>query len=114
MPFLAQGGGHGWAPSLHKVQRAVLVDLSRVNTVTHDNSTQIITVGGGALAGDVVKSLSDAGRETSKPEPLTPKTGYNRTKVRISGSILSVRWNGWRNAWRWPRTASRVAWSYYR
>ena len=74
MPFLAQGGGHGWAPSLHKVQGAVVMDLSHMNTVTYENSTQIITVGGGALAGDVVKSLSHAGRETSKPEPITIET----------------------------------------
>ncbi|KAI1275691.1 FAD-binding domain-containing protein [Xylaria sp. FL0933] len=61
IPFLATGGRHGYGTTLKKLQNGLAIDLSRLNSVTVDKNSSIVTIGGGAKIRDVLKSVSEAG-----------------------------------------------------
>ncbi|KAI3328353.1 hypothetical protein F4824DRAFT_493233 [Ustulina deusta] len=61
MPLLAQGGGHGYSPTLETIQHAVQVNLDRfANIDIHPNGT--VSVGGSVRFEDLITSLYEAGR----------------------------------------------------
>lgn len=65
LPWLAKSGGHGYSPTLHSIQNAVLINLENFNYVrVEDNGTAV--VGTGALFGDLIDIVGAAGRELSK------------------------------------------------
>ncbi|KEY71946.1 hypothetical protein S7711_07095, partial [Stachybotrys chartarum IBT 7711] len=61
-PFLAQSGGHGYAPSLHVIQNATLINMINFGYINvNDDGTA--TVGSGSRFRDVVAAVGGAGRE---------------------------------------------------
>lgn len=68
LPWLAKSGGHGYSPTLHSIQDAVLINLENFNYVrVEDDGTA--TVGTGALFQDLLDIVGAAGRELSKSFP---------------------------------------------
>ncbi len=68
MPLLAQGGGHGYSPTLETIQHAVQVNLDRfANIDIHPNGT--VSVGGSVRFEDLITSLYEAGRVLSELDP---------------------------------------------
>ncbi|MCJ1269497.1 hypothetical protein MMC22_009389 [Lobaria immixta] len=62
LPWLAKSGGHGYSPTLHSIQNAVLINLENFKHVTvKDDGTAV--VGTGALFGDLIDTVAAAGRE---------------------------------------------------
>ncbi|KAL8945215.1 MAG: hypothetical protein Q9211_000256 [Gyalolechia sp. 1 TL-2023] len=64
--FLAQGGRHGYAPELQKIQNGILINMEQINHVVVDNATGIATVGGGTVYEQVINATYAAGREMSR------------------------------------------------
>ena len=63
--FLAQGGRHGYAPELQKIQNGILINLEQLDHIRVDNATGIATVGGGTVYQQVIDAVYAAGREMS-------------------------------------------------
>ncbi|KAK2037944.1 FAD-binding domain-containing protein [Colletotrichum somersetense] len=62
MTWLAKSGGHGYAPSLHAIQDAVLINLENFNYVKmHDDNTAV--VGTGVRFSGLIDAVAAAGRE---------------------------------------------------
>ncbi|RYP25004.1 hypothetical protein DL765_000232 [Monosporascus sp. GIB2] len=62
MPWLAKSGGHGYSPTLHSIQNAVLINLQNFNYVrVEDDGTAV--VGTGTRFQDMVNIIGAAGRE---------------------------------------------------
>ncbi|KAL7621047.1 hypothetical protein AAE478_008359 [Parahypoxylon ruwenzoriense] len=62
IPFFAQGGGHGYSPTLGVIQNAVMVKMERFNQIRF-NDDHSVSVGGAARFRDLVSDLYGAGRE---------------------------------------------------
>ena len=65
LPWLARSGGHGYSPSLHSIQNAVLINLENFNYVKVEDDGTVV-VGTGAVFGDLIDTVGTAGREFSK------------------------------------------------
>lgn len=65
MDFLAQGGGHGYSPTLGLIQDAMMINLHQFNQVKYNPVDQTVTVGGAANFSTVTQVLYEAGRELS-------------------------------------------------
>ncbi|KAL9035358.1 MAG: hypothetical protein Q9214_006618 [Letrouitia sp. 1 TL-2023] len=63
--FLAQGGRHGYAPELQRIQNGILINLENLDRIRVDQAIGIATVGGGSVYQQVVNALYAAGREMS-------------------------------------------------
>lgn len=88
LQLLPAGGGHGsFVPVTSKT---LYLDLKRFDKVEVDNNAQTVTVGGGAVTGQLVKACTDQGFYT---------TWVNSNAVGVVGSIL-----GGGNVSRLPRT----------
>lgn len=61
IPFLAQGGGIGWAKTFSLGKWGVLINLAGLNKVTIGADKKTATVGGGAAVGDVIAAANSAG-----------------------------------------------------
>jgi FAD/FMN-containing dehydrogenase len=79
LPLGVRGGGHDWAGRALR-DGGVLLDLSGMRDVTVDLATSTVTVGGGALAGDVTGAL--------RPHELVVPTGTVRA-VGMAGLTLA-------------------------
>lgn len=64
LPWLAKSGGHGYSPTLHSIQSAVLINLENFNYVRVEDDGAAV-VGTGALFSDLVNVVGAAGRELS-------------------------------------------------
>jgi FAD/FMN-containing dehydrogenase len=62
VPFLAQGGGHGYSPTLGSIQNAVLINLKNFDKI-QVGKDGILTIGGAARFGDMYTALHAKGRE---------------------------------------------------
>ncbi|KAI0420597.1 hypothetical protein F5X98DRAFT_371568 [Xylaria grammica] len=62
IPFLAQGGGHGYSTTLGVIQHGVLINLENFNHIQF-NEDQSVTVGGAVVYRDLIHALHNAGRE---------------------------------------------------
>ena len=65
LPWLARSGGHGYSPTLHSIQNAVLINLENFNYVKVEDDGTVV-VGTGAKFGDLIDTVGTAGREFSK------------------------------------------------
>lgn len=65
MPFLTQGGGHGYSPTLRVIQNAVQINMENFNQISM-NPDNTISIGGAAHFGDVYAVAYAAGRELSE------------------------------------------------
>ena len=65
LPWLAKSGGHGYSPTLHSIQNAVLINLENFNHVKVENDGKVV-VGTGVRFGDLIDTVGAAGRELSK------------------------------------------------
>ncbi len=63
--WLAMGGGHGNTLTLATAQNVVLINMERINKITM-NPDKSVSVGGGALFGDLYPVVYAAGRELRK------------------------------------------------
>ena len=68
MTWLAQGGRHGYSPTLGVVQNAVAINLELFDSITV-NADGTVTVGPGATFRDLVSAVGNAGREISQSHP---------------------------------------------
>ena len=88
IPFLAQGGGHGFSPTLGSIQDAVLIKLQNLNK-TEVKADNTVVVGGGARFGDVYKAVHAKGRELSTFSP-DPSHRINTHHIAALGSCPCV------------------------
>ncbi|KAI9838886.1 MAG: hypothetical protein M1819_004094 [Sarea resinae] len=65
MPFLAQSGGHGLTTSTQTVQNALQISMRRMNYFKVDKKTNIVTVGGGAVTGELANVTHANGYEVT-------------------------------------------------
>jgi fumiquinazoline A oxidase len=65
MSFLAQGGGHGYSPTLGVIQNALMISLHQFNKAVYNPADQTVTVGGAANFSTLSAVLYEAGRELS-------------------------------------------------
>ncbi|KAL8736131.1 MAG: hypothetical protein Q9181_002521 [Wetmoreana brouardii] len=63
IPFLATGGGHGFATTLGKLHAGLEIDLSAFKQISIDKSASTMTIGGSVLIGEVIEPLYSAGKE---------------------------------------------------
>ncbi|KAL8645999.1 MAG: hypothetical protein Q9226_007051, partial [Calogaya cf. arnoldii] len=63
IPFLATGGGHGFATTLGRLHNGLKIDLSAFKQISIDKAAGRMTVGGSVLIGDVIEPLYNAGKE---------------------------------------------------
>ncbi|KAL2862192.1 FAD-binding oxidoreductase [Aspergillus lucknowensis] len=61
LPFLATGGRHSSTTTLGKLQNGLAIDLSALNSVQVDADSETLTVGGGAVFGDIPGPVYEAG-----------------------------------------------------
>ena len=66
MPFLATGGGHGFATTFGALENGLELDLGFFHNVTVDAATSTMTIGGAVIFRDIYDILYDAGKEISK------------------------------------------------
>ncbi|RYO90664.1 hypothetical protein DL766_002867 [Monosporascus sp. MC13-8B] len=62
IPYFAQGGAHGYSPTLAVIQHAVMIKMERFDEIRF-NDDNSVTVGGAVLFGDLMSALYAAGRE---------------------------------------------------
>lgn len=62
IPYFAQGGGHGYSPTLSVIQNAVMVKMERFDSIIM-NDDMSVTVGGAVRFGSLISALHAAGRE---------------------------------------------------
>ena len=79
LPLSVKAGGHDWAGRSLR-EGGVVIDLSRMRSVTVDPLTRAATIEGGATIGDLVRAC--------RPHGLAPVTGTVRT-VGMSGLTLA-------------------------
>jgi hypothetical protein len=65
MSFLAQGGGHGYSPTLSIIQNAMMISLHQFNKVIYNTVDQTVTLGGAANFSILSEVLYENGRELS-------------------------------------------------
>lgn len=87
--FLAQGGRHGYAPELQKIQNGILINLEQLDHVRLDSTTGIATVGGGTVYSQVIDAVYAAGREMSTGA-VTFFSASKETDSGISCWLLSL------------------------
>lgn len=63
IPFLATGGGHGFATTFARLQNGIEINLASFNTVTVDQSAQTMTIGGSVIFANLIEPLYNAGFE---------------------------------------------------
>lgn len=63
IPFLATGGGHGFATTFGRLQNGIEIDLGFFKNVSVDKAASTMTIGGAVLNGDVIEPLYAAGKE---------------------------------------------------
>ncbi|KAI1334906.1 hypothetical protein F5Y15DRAFT_399674 [Xylariaceae sp. FL0016] len=63
IPFLATGARHGYTTTLGRLNQGLAIDLSLFNAVHIDDSTGIMTVGGGVRMVQIYGPVYDAGYE---------------------------------------------------
>jgi fumiquinazoline A oxidase len=63
IPFLATGGGHGFATTLGKLQNGIDIDLGFFKNISIDAAASTMTVGGAVLFRDIFEPLYKAGKE---------------------------------------------------
>lgn len=63
IPILATGGRHGYVTTLGNLQGGLAIDLSLLDTVSVDQTTGTLVVGGGALMGSILDPVYEAGYE---------------------------------------------------
>ncbi|KAI1314095.1 hypothetical protein F5Y03DRAFT_389576 [Xylaria venustula] len=61
--FLATNNGHGTGLGYGTVQNALNINLGRFNSVSIDADNNRVTIGGGVKFGDLIQTLTDAGKE---------------------------------------------------
>ena len=66
MPFLATGGGHGFATTFSGLENGLELDLGFFRNVTLNASTSTMTIGGAVIFREIYDILYDAGKEISK------------------------------------------------
>ena len=66
MPFLATGGGHGFATTFGALENGLELDLGFFHDVTVNVATSTMTIGGAVIFRDIYDILYDAGKEISK------------------------------------------------
>ncbi|KAI1373462.1 hypothetical protein F4677DRAFT_428960 [Hypoxylon crocopeplum] len=62
IPFFAQGGGHGYSPTLAVIQNAVMIKMEHFDKIQM-NDDMSVTVGGAVRFGALISTLYAAGRE---------------------------------------------------
>jgi FAD/FMN-containing dehydrogenase len=67
VPFLAQGGRHGYGTTFDQLDDGLSIDLSNLNSVTVDKSKGTVTIGGGAKVSDVNNAVAAAGYQIGTP-----------------------------------------------
>ncbi|KAJ5951539.1 FAD-binding type 2 [Penicillium vulpinum] len=63
IPFLANGGGHGYSTSFGALQNGLKIDLSLFNEFSIDTEQNTITVGGSVRFSEIMGPLYKAGKE---------------------------------------------------
>ncbi|KAI5867521.1 hypothetical protein GGS23DRAFT_612659 [Durotheca rogersii] len=61
IPLLATGGRHGYGTTLGNLHSGLAIDLSRLDGVSVDKSSDLLTVGGGVRFRDIVDIVYNAG-----------------------------------------------------
>ena len=67
MPFLATGGGHGFATTFGELEDGLELDLGFFNNVTFNAAASTMSIGGAVIFRDIYDILYDAGKEIRKP-----------------------------------------------
>lgn len=106
--WLAKSGGHGYAPSLHAIQDAVLINLELFNYVKlQDDNTAV--VGTGVRFSDLIDTVAAAGRELSKPhQDENDMLLFSNSRDNSCG-IMPMCGFYRRHVGRWPRSSSGPA-----
>ncbi|KAK3687416.1 hypothetical protein B0T22DRAFT_489312 [Podospora appendiculata] len=63
IPFLATGGGHGFATTFGRLKNGLEIDMSGFNNISIDATANTMTVGGAVAMGDLFTPLYNAGKE---------------------------------------------------
>lgn len=63
VPFLATGGGHGFATTFARLQNGIEINLGSFNSVFVDKATSTVTIGGSAIFENIIDPLFNAGFE---------------------------------------------------
>ena len=63
IPFLATGGGHGFATTFGALKNGLEIDLGLFTNVSVDAAASTMTIGGAVKNGDVIEPLYNAGKE---------------------------------------------------
>ena len=72
LPLAVRCGGHSF-PGFSTCERGIILDLSRISDVSADRSSCLVSVGGGALLGDLDRASTKLGMVT--PAGLVSHTG---------------------------------------
>lgn len=82
---MATSSRHGYGQSLGKLQNGLSIDLSNLNTLEIDTSSETVTVGPGVKIGDLMGPILEAGYQMrmfldgaieSRREPKTSTNPY--------------------------------------
>lgn len=63
IPFLATGGGHGFATTFRNLKNGIEIDLGFFRSVSVDATANTMTIGGGTHFQDVFDPLFKEGKE---------------------------------------------------
>lgn len=61
IPFLAVAGRHGYTTTLRSLRNGLEIDLSQLDTIEIDKTSQTFTVGAGVRVSEIFDPLYDAG-----------------------------------------------------
>ncbi|OCL02959.1 FAD-binding domain-containing protein [Glonium stellatum] len=101
IPFLATGGGHGFATTFGKLQNGIEIDLGFFRSVSVNTTASTMTIGGAVIFNDIFEPLYNAGKEIQTgSSPCVGMVGatlgggvgrYNGLHGMIVDALLSVR-----------------------
>ena len=63
IPFLATGGGHGFATTFARLRNGIEINLGGFKQVSVDSSAKTMTIGGSVIFEEVIDPLYNAGFE---------------------------------------------------
>lgn len=82
VPFLATGGGHGFATTFARLQNGIEINLGSFDSISVDKAASTMTIGGSVIFENIIDPLYNAGFELRQSAHLPAYSG-NSTDVHM-------------------------------